>query len=93
MIRKWIISIQKVAMTAKTIRPRFLISSPPWLIIGAAVILIPIFIFMTYEGIRIQNELTTKLLVEKGNALIRSFEAGIRSRLELGGFPGPETPN
>lgn len=66
-------------MTAKTIRPRFLISSPPWLIIGAAVILIPIFIFMTYEGIRIQNELTTKLLVEKGNALIRSFEAGIRT--------------
>lgn len=66
-------------MTAKTRRPGILISSPPWLIIGAAAILIPILIFMTYEGIRIQNELTTGLLLEKGNALIRSFEAGLRT--------------
>ena len=52
---------------------------PPWLIIGAAIILVPIFIFMTYQGIEIQQGLTTKLLFERGEALIRSFEAGVRT--------------
>ena len=68
-------------MTAhcKSGRSKFWISSQPWLILAAAAILVPIFIFMTYQGIRIQEDLTTKLLVEKGEALIRSFEAGIRT--------------
>lgn len=61
---------------------------PPWLIIGAVVILVPVFIFMTIENINRQKEQTTRLLVEKGAALIRSFEAGARTGLELhwGGF-------
>jgi len=61
---------------------------PPWLIIGAVVILVPLFIFMTLENINRQKEQTTRLLVEKGAALIRSFEAGARTGIGLkwGGF-------
>ena len=61
---------------------------PPWLIIGAVVIFVPVFIFMTVENINRQREQTTRLLVEKGAALIRSFEAGARTGIELhwGGF-------
>jgi hypothetical protein len=55
---------------------------PPWLIIGAVVILVPVFIFMTIENINRQKKQTTRLLVGKGAALIRSFEAG----LHWGGF-------
>lgn len=56
---------------------------PPWLIIGAVVILAPIFIFMTLENINRQKELTTRLLLEKGAALIRSFEAGARTGIGM----------
>jgi two-component system sensor histidine kinase HydH len=61
---------------------------PPWIIIGAVVILVPLFIFMTLENISRQEEQTTRLLVEKGAALIRSFEAGARTGIGLrwGGF-------
>jgi two-component system sensor histidine kinase HydH len=67
---------------------RFWTAIPPWLIIGAVVILAPIFIFMTLENINRQKEQTTRLLVEKGAALIRSFEAGARTGIGLrwGGF-------
>ena len=69
-------------------RKRFWAVIPPWLIIGAVVILIPVFIFMTLENINRQKEQTTRLLVEKGAALIRSFEAGARTGIGLswGGF-------
>lgn len=61
---------------------------PPWLIIGAVVILAPIFVVLTLENINRQEEQTTRLLVEKGAALIRSFEAGARTGIGLrwGGF-------
>jgi two-component system sensor histidine kinase HydH len=61
---------------------------PPWVIIGAVIILVPLFLFMTLENINRQEEQTTRLLVEKGAALIRSFEAGARTGIGLrwGGF-------
>ncbi len=61
---------------------------PPWLIIGAVAIIVPLFIFTTLENINRQREQTTRLLVEKGAALIRSFEAGARTGLGMrwGGF-------
>ena len=67
---------------------RFWAVIPPWLIIGAVVILVPVFIFMTIENINRQKEQTTRLLAEKGAALIRSFEAGARTGIGLswGGF-------
>jgi len=55
------------------------IKIPPWVIVGAVLILTPIFVFMTLESLHRQKENTTRLLVEKGAALIRSFEAGTRT--------------
>jgi len=52
---------------------------PPWIIIGSAVILFLIFIFWTAENINKQREGMSLLLLEKGAALIRSFEAGART--------------
>lgn len=76
-------------MTSEKLRRRrFWAAIPPWLIIGAVVILVPLFIFMTLENINRQKEQTTRLLVEKGAALIRSFEAGARTAIWMhwGGF-------
>ena len=55
----------------------------PWIIIWAVVILVPIFIFMTQQSLNRQRVYTTKLLVEKSAALIRSFEAGARTGIGL----------
>ncbi|CAB5094761.1 Sensor protein of zinc sigma-54-dependent two-component system [Olavius algarvensis associated proteobacterium Delta 3] len=52
---------------------------PPWLLIGSAVVLVPIFIYVAAENIRFRNESSIRLLAEKGEALIRSFEAGTRA--------------
>lgn len=51
----------------------------PWIILGAILVLVPLFVFMTVENINRQKESTTRLLLEKGAALIRSFEAGART--------------
>jgi len=55
----------------------------PWVIIGAVVIIAPIFAAMTIESINKQKEYTVQLLVEKGAALIRSFEAGARTGIGM----------
>lgn len=56
-----------------------LIGISPWLIIGAMFILAPIFIFMTLDNVRKQREHTIQVFMEKGDTLIRAFEAGVRS--------------
>ena len=56
---------------------------PPWLFIGAVVVLFPIFAFMTIQNINRQNQNSTRLLLEKGAALIRSFEAGTRTGMGM----------
>ncbi len=69
--------------------PRPWINLPPWLILGAVVILAPIFVFMTLEYLDRQKRNATELLIEKGAALIRSFEAGARTGMmgmNWGGF-------
>ncbi|MBN1663614.1 MAG: PAS domain S-box protein [Deltaproteobacteria bacterium] len=43
----------------------------------------PIFIFITIDNLDKQKEYTTALLVEKGAALIRSFEAGARTGIGM----------
>lgn len=60
-------------------KKKYLIGIPPWIIVGAFIILVPIFVFWTMENIGKQKENTTFLLLEKGAALIRSFEAGART--------------
>ena len=51
----------------------------PWLVIGAMVILVPLFIFMTLDNINKQREHTIQMFREKADTLIRSFEAGART--------------
>jgi two-component system sensor histidine kinase HydH len=63
----------------KNTEKHFWVIIPPWLIIGALLILIPIFVFWTIQSLHKQKEDTIRLLVEKGAALIRSFEAGTRT--------------
>ena len=78
-------------MTIERIRRRrFWAAIPPWLIIGAVVILVPLFILMTLENINRQTEQTTRLLAEKGAALIRSFEFNHTPRSFE--FPGTDAP-
>jgi len=69
-------------------RRKFWAVVPPWLIIGAVAVLAPLFVFMTLQNIDRQKEQTSRLLVEKGAALIRSFEAGARTGIGMrwGGF-------
>ncbi len=52
---------------------------PLWIIFGSAVILSLIFIYWTVENINKQKESMSHLFLEKGAALIRSFEAGART--------------
>jgi two-component system, NtrC family, sensor histidine kinase HydH len=75
-------------MRKKEGKRQFWTMIPPWTIIGAVIILVPLFIFATLENINRQEEQTTRLLIEKGAALIRSFEAGARTGIGLqwGGF-------
>ncbi len=63
-------------MTQYTQRRRSWTAVPPWIFIGAVVVLFPIFAFMTMENINRERENSSRLLLEKGAALIRSFEAG-----------------
>jgi two-component system sensor histidine kinase HydH len=62
-----------------TVRGGLLAAIPPWIILGAVVILVPIFVFWAVENISKQKEDATILLLEKGAALIRSLEAGTRT--------------
>lgn len=57
----------------------FLLSIPPWIVLGALALLVPIFFFWTLLNLNKQKEDMIRLLTEKGAALIRSFEAGTRT--------------
>jgi len=52
---------------------------PFWFILGAVIVLVPIFVFWTLQNINKQKENMTNILLEKGAALVRSFEAGTRT--------------
>jgi len=76
-------------MTYKTKHKKSWIGVPPWVLIGAVAVLLPIFTFLTIENINRQREKSIQLLLEKGAALIRSFEAGTRfgmMDMHRGGF-------
>ena len=51
----------------------------PWVIVGAFIVLVPIFAFMTMKNVKTQQDNMIMLMREKGDALIRSFEAGART--------------
>ena len=58
---------------------RYVIAVPPWIILGAVAVLVPIFVFWTLQNISKEREYVVRLLAEKGSALIRSIEAGTRT--------------
>jgi two-component system sensor histidine kinase HydH len=58
---------------------RFWFGIPFWFILGAVIVLVPIFVFWTLQNINKQKENMTNILLEKGAALVRSFEAGTRT--------------
>jgi two-component system sensor histidine kinase HydH len=61
-------------------RKRYLwLSLTPWAILASLAVLAPIVFFLASSSIREDKENMTRLLVEKGAALIRSFEAGART--------------
>jgi len=62
---------------------------PPWGIIGAALILLPILAFMTVSDINRQKVGSIHQLLEKGAALIRSFEAGTRAGMMMAQWGNP----
>jgi two-component system sensor histidine kinase HydH len=68
---------------------KFWTGVPPWFLIGAVAVLLPIFTFSTLININRQKEKSSQLLLEKGAALIRSFQAGTRTgmmSMNMGGF-------
>ncbi|MFH2092943.1 MAG: ATP-binding protein [Pseudomonadota bacterium] len=52
---------------------------PPLLFAGILLVLLPIFTFMTMERLERQDEFITQKMIERGMALIRTFEAGTRT--------------
>jgi two-component system sensor histidine kinase HydH len=76
-------------MFIKSKNRKFWAGVPPWVLIGAVAVLLPIVTFATIENINRQREKSIHLLLEKGAALIRSFEAGTRTGMmgrQWGGF-------
>ncbi len=74
-------------MFTKIKNRQFWTGVPPWTLIGAVAILLPLFTLITVTNINRQQEKSTQLLLEKGAALIRSFEAGARTGM-MGMHPG-----
>ena len=83
------ILLYSFAMLTKSINKNSWTGVQPWVLIGAVAVLLPIFTFMTIETINRQKKKSIHLLLEKGAALIRSFEAGTRTGMmgmHRGGF-------
>ena len=76
-------------MFTRSKNKKFWAGVPPWVLIGAVAVLLPMVVFITVENINRQKEKSVHLLLEKGAALIRSFEAGTRTGMmgrQWGGF-------
>jgi len=62
----------------------FLSGFSPWIILGAVLVMLPIVALMTLETINRQKKQSIHLMMEKGAALIRAFEAGTRMGMRGG---------
>jgi two-component system, NtrC family, sensor histidine kinase HydH len=71
--------LYKSIMFAKSKYIKLWTGVPPWVLIGAVAVLLPIVVFVTVENINRQKQKSIQLLLGKGAALIRSFEAGTRT--------------
>ena len=66
------------------------LSLTPWAILTGLAVLAPIVFFLANKSIREDKENMTRLMVEKGAALIRSFEAGARTGMMGMGWGGAQ---
>jgi len=66
-------------MEERNVTKRSWLSVPPWIIVGAAAVLLPIFVVMTVQDIRRMRQRTTDFLLWRGADLIGTFEAGTRT--------------
>ncbi len=66
------------------------LSLTPWAILAGFAVLAPIVFFLASSSIKEDRENMTRLLVEKGAALIRSFEAGARTGMMGMGWGGTQ---
>ena len=74
-----------VGMMTDTHKVRvFLSGFSPWIILGAILVMLPIVALMTLETLNRQKQQSIRLMMEKGAALIRSFEAGTRMGMRGG---------
>jgi two-component system sensor histidine kinase HydH len=71
--------LYRSTMSTKSKNRRFWTAVPPWVLIGAVAVLLPIVVFVTVENINRQKQKSIQMLLEKAAALIRSFEAGTRT--------------
>jgi len=75
----------------KNQRKKYLwLSLTPWAILAALAVLAPIVFFLANKSIKEDKENMTRLMVEKGAALIRSFEAGARTGMMGMGWGGAQ---
>jgi two-component system sensor histidine kinase HydH len=75
----------------KSERKKYLwLSLTPWAILAGLVVLAPIVFFLANKSIKEDKEDMTRLMVEKGAALIRSFEAGARTGMMGMGWGGAQ---
>ena len=51
----------------------------PWIVLVMLIVLVPVMTITTMQDLKRQRSFMTELLREKGFAMIRSFEAGLRS--------------
>lgn len=56
----------------------------PWIILGTVLVMLPTAALMTLETINRQKKQSIRLMMEKGAALVRSFEAGTRMGMRGG---------
>ncbi len=66
-------------MEKNPLKKKLALAVPPYVLLGAIFIVLPLVVFITYQNIQRQDTHLNQLLLEKGAALIRSFEAGTRA--------------
>lgn len=74
-------------------KPRFKTYAPPWMIIGATVILLGVVVTLAIRNIHREAHYMSTILSEKGGALIKSFEAGARTGMMGMMWGGNEVQN
>ena len=66
-------------MEERNVTKRSWLGVPPWIIVGAVAVLLPIIVVMTVQDIRRMRQRTTEYLLWRGADLIGNFEAGTRT--------------